>query len=94
MKNAKVTIHNADGKVIGYFIDPEVDIYPESEYELSGRFFEESGQPAAKIEFNPQALPYTADVSQLSGLKHDKLVNVYVQRGRQPVRMSGLGSSG
>ena len=36
-------------------------------------------------EFNPQALPYTLDLSGIKKCDHTTVASGYVQRGRQPV---------
>jgi hypothetical protein len=89
---AKVKIYTPDGRYVGYFVDAAIEAYPEAEYEISGTFFDENGIMTGRLDFNPEALPYTADLSEVEGAKHVRLINVYVQRGRQPVRVSGLGS--
>jgi hypothetical protein len=93
MSEIKVKIYTPAGKYLGYFLNPEIEKFPEFEYEITGRFFEETGQSTDKVEFNPESLPYTADLSELKDVPHARLINVYVQRGRQPVRISGLGSN-
>jgi hypothetical protein len=91
MSNVKVNIYTPAGLYVGYFLNPKVDAFPDADYEISGQFFDENGKLVSKMEFNPQALPYVADVSEVQGLAHRKLGNVYLQRGRQPVRMTGSG---
>ena len=89
----KVNVYTPAGKHVGYFLDPQIESFPDGDYEISGKFMEESGEPAQKLEFNPQAMPYSADVAETSlNIPSKKLVNVYVQRGRQPVVMSGQAS--
>jgi hypothetical protein len=89
MSDVKVNVYTTVGAHVGYFLNPHVQAFPEGDYELSGDFYDIDGQRLSKIEFNPQALPYVADISAVSGLAHKKLESVYVQRGRQPVRMTG-----
>lgn len=84
----KVNIYTPAGKHVGYFLDPQIEAFPDGDYEISGKFFQEGDEPTVKLEFNPEAMPYSADLSE-TGLSTKKLVNVYVQRGRQPVLMSG-----
>lgn len=89
MSDVKVNVYTSVGAHVGYFLNPHVQAFPEGDYELSGEFFDENGDRIQKLDFNPQALPYVADLSAVNGLAHTKIENVYVQRGRQPVRMSG-----
>lgn len=91
MSDVKVNIYTPTGQHVGYFLNPEIESFPDGDYEIVGRFFDEAGAAAGKMEFNPQVLPYIADLSDVKGLQHKKLTNVYLQRGRQPVRMSGSG---
>ena len=92
MSEIKVKIYTPAGLYVGYFLNPLIEQFPENEYEISGNFFDEKGDPSGKLDFNPEALPYTADMSEVQGSKHVRLVKVYVQRGRQPVRMTGTGT--
>ncbi len=93
MSDIKVTVYTPTGLYVGHFLNPKVDSFPDADYEISGRFFDENGNLVGKMEFNPQALPYVADLSEVSGVQHRKLNNVYLQRGRQPIRMTGSGAS-
>lgn len=95
MANSKLNIYSASGTLIGYFTnaDVKIDCFGESEYELTGGFFDAIGQTPLKIDFNPEALPYTADLSEISGLRHRRLRSVYVQRGRQPIKLTGFGEN-
>lgn len=88
MSDVKVNVYTVSGAHVGYFVNPKIDSFPEGDYEITGCFFDPTDQVLAKLEFNPQSAPYVADVSEVKGLDHAKLFNVYVQRGRQPVRMS------
>jgi hypothetical protein len=87
----KVNIYTPAGKHVGYFQDPKIETFRDGDYEISGAFHAPSGELTTKVEFNPQALPYSADLGE-AGKDHKKLKNVYVQRGRQPVLMSGQAS--
>ncbi len=89
MSEAKVNIYTPAGKHVGYFLNPTVKTYAEGDYELKGEFFDSEGLRVTKLDFNPQALPYNADLSQLENLPDQKIYRVYVQRGRQPVHMTG-----
>ncbi|HEY9677597.1 MAG TPA: hypothetical protein V6C76_06285 [Drouetiella sp.] len=93
MADVKVNIYTPSAQHVGYFLNPEIEAFPDGDYEISGRFFDDVGQPIGKMEFNPEVLPYIADLSDVAGVAHKKLVKVYLQRGRQPVRMSGTGSN-
>jgi len=89
MANSKVKVFKTNGEPVGYFLDPKVISYQQGEYEIRGKFFLTDDQPAKKLEFNPQALPYQADLSEVGDAQHKKINLVYVQRGRQPVIMTG-----
>lgn len=93
MSDVKVNIYTQAGVHVGYFVNPKVQAFPEGDYELSGEFFDALGERIARLDMNPQAIPYTADISTVSGLAHKSLGNVYVQRGRQPVKMTGSASA-
>lgn len=88
MADIKVNIYSPSGKRVGYFLNPAVEAFPEGDYEISGSFFDERGAQVTRLEFNPEALPYTADLSEVPGSQHEKLSRVYVQRGRPPFKMS------
>jgi hypothetical protein len=89
MANSKVSVFKTNGQLFGYFLEPQVISYQQGEYEIRGKFFLPDDQPAKKLEFNPQVLPYQADLSELPNAQHKKIQLVYVQRGRQPVIMTG-----
>jgi len=89
MSDVKVNVYTTVGAHVGYFLNPNVQAFPEGDYELSGEFFDTDGTRIQKLDFNPQALPYVADLSSVNGVTHTKIEKVYVQRGRQPVRMTG-----
>ena len=88
MSDVKVNIYTPAGAHVGYLLNPEVKAYPEGDFELSGIFYDSDNEQVPKLDINPEALPYIADTKPVEGCEHDKLYNVYVQRGRQPVRMS------
>lgn len=92
MSDTKVKIYTPANQYVGYFLNPVLEEYPENEYDISGQFYNDNGEVIERLEFNPESLPYNADLSELSGAKHSRMVRVYIQRGRQPVRMSGLGT--
>jgi hypothetical protein len=93
MSKVKVNVYNPAGVLIGYFADPQIHTFAQGEYEISGHFFDGAGQVLTKIDFNPEAVPYMVDLSPLESAKHKRLKNVYVQRGRQPVKMTGCGET-
>jgi hypothetical protein len=74
---------------VGYFVNPRIEAFPDGDYEIEGRFFDDRGELVGKIEYNPQSLPYTAELDGATDVKHRRLVNVYVQRGRNPIKMTG-----
>jgi len=90
MADPKVKIFKSNGELIGYFEEPQIRTYSQGEYEISGQFFLQSGDLATKLDFNPQALPYVAELVGLPDIPHKKLGFVYVQSGRQPVRFSAV----
>jgi len=90
MSKIRIDIYNTANGLVGYFIDPEIETYTQGDYEIKGLFYNQAGQLSSKLDFNPEALPYTADLST-TDKTHKNLKNVYVQRGRQPVRMTGTG---
>ena len=83
-----VKVFTPGGKFVGQFVNPVVDMDPDHYYEISGDFVDEHGHPFKKIEFNPQVLPYTLDISQVKQCGHSTLQGGYVQRGRQPIKMT------
>lgn len=91
MDGELVKIYTPNGRYVGYFAEPEIRSYPEGGYEIQGQFYDDRGEPVGKIEYNPQALPFTAELAGIKDVKHTKLFNVYVQRGRDPICMSGFG---
>jgi len=89
MADVIINIYTPDGKKVGNFVNPKIEMLPTHHYFLSGKFFEADGSMADKIEFNPQVLPYIADISAISKCGHEKLTGIYVQRARQPIQMTG-----
>ena len=89
MTEARVNIYTPQGQFVGYFVNPIVKEFPEGDYEIKGEFFDSDGSRVAKLEFNPQVLPYTADLKEIPNLANERIYRVYVQRGRQPVTMTG-----
>lgn len=92
MTEMTVDIFTPNGQKVGRFKNPTIDLLTADHYEITGIFCEADGSVVDRVEFNPQVLPYEADISQAPGLPHKRLVNVYVQRGRQPVQMIGVGA--
>jgi len=90
MAEVKINVYTPAGRHVGYFLNPAIKTYPEGDYELNGEFYDGDGNKITKLEFNPQTLPYSCDIGSLS-VSHKKLQSCYVQRGRQPVVMSGRG---
>ena len=86
MADVKVNIYTPAGKPVGYFVNPQLKALSDGDYEICGQFLDAEGQKPSKLEFNPEAMPYNAEI--LGGNGPGKLVKVYVQSGRQPVRMS------
>jgi hypothetical protein len=95
MAQGRVNVYKSNGLLLGYFVNPSIVSLGQSDYEIAGQFLSESGQVIDKVAFNPQAQPYTADLASanISGFEHAHLVNVYVQHGRQPIKMSGTGAN-
>lgn len=89
MADVIVEIFTPSGAKVGEFVNPTITVFSGHHYSISGKFCDAEGAFPDKIEFNPQVLPYTADISGTSQCPHTKLVNVYVQRGRQPMEMTG-----
>lgn len=92
MSEVKVNIYTAAGQHVGHFLNPKIESFPDDDYQISGRFYDETGKLANKVDFNPQVLAYMADLSDVKGAAHKQLKNVYLQRGRQPVCMTGAGA--
>ena len=88
MSQGVVKVFTPSGKFVGQFDNPTIDMYPDHYYEVTGQFADERGQVAAQIEFNPEVLPYTLDISGFKQCNHATLQGGYVQRGRQPVKMT------
>lgn len=89
MSDVKVNIYTPAGKHVGFFVNPKVKELQEGDYQLKGEFFDSDGSRVTKLDFNPQALPYTADLSECENVSNKKIFRVFVQRGRQPIEMSG-----
>lgn len=90
MSDVKARVTTINGQFIGYFVDLKLVCLCQNDFEISGTFLNESGQPYDRIEFNPEVLPYLIDLSQVPGAPHKSLRNGFVQRGRQPVVMTAV----
>jgi len=90
MSESTVIVYTPNGTKVGYYLKPTIEMLPEHHYQISGDFYDASGNLVGKVEYNPQVLPYNADISTVSKCAHKKLVGIYVQRGRQPVAMTGV----
>lgn len=93
MSEVKVQVFSTHGQPVGYFINPSFATFPEGEFEISGEFFDTNNERTQRIEFNPEAVPYSCDLTQAKEIPYSELINVYVQRGRQPVKMTGKGKN-
>ena len=90
MSDVKVKVSTPQGTTVGYFINPKLENICQEDFQISGTFVDEEGRILEKIDFNPQVVPYTVDLCPLSSEKSRCLINAYVQRGRQPVIMTGV----
>ena len=90
MPKLVVEILTHAGQKVGSFRNAKLEMLPDHHYCITGIFYEPDGTAAERVEFNPQSLPYRADIAQVSQCGHKTLVDVYVQRGRQPVGMTGI----
>jgi hypothetical protein len=88
MADKSIKVYAPGGRVVGTVENVTVEMYPEHHYELRGNFVPEDGSTVDKIEFNPQVLPYTIDITGVTRCKHNVLHMGYIQRGRQPVMMT------
>ena len=93
MSDQKVMVFTPEGKVAGYFLGPEVHMPLPCHYTIKGQFYDPEGELNHRIQFNPQVMPYTVDMSSISKCNHNKLVKTYIERGRQPVEMAGVCNS-
>lgn len=89
MPEQKIEVFTPKGIKIGYFTNPSLHQFAEHHYQISGQFHDPSGKLFGKVEYNPQVLPYKADISSISKCGHKQIIGLYVQRGRQPVEMTG-----
>ncbi len=91
MPDVIVPVYTWAGIKVGYFVNPKVERFAQDHYSICGHFCQPDGSLPDRIEFNPQVLPYRVDLSGLEEFQHAELSGVYVQRGRQPVAMTGVG---
>jgi len=89
MSETRVNVYTGQGAHVGYFVNPVVKQFPEGEYQLQGVFYDSQGEKVVKMDINPEILPYEADLKEVQGAAHERIGRVYVQRGRQPVMMTG-----
>jgi hypothetical protein len=92
MADGRINIYKKNGTLLGYFRDPKISQFGEDEYEVHGIFCDAEGVLIEKLEFNPQSVPYWGEIKDIPGIKHLQLTNIYIQRGRQPITVSALGS--
>ncbi len=92
MSETTVNVYKKNGSMLGYFRGPKISQFGSDEYEVHGVFYDAEGALVEKLEFNPQSLPYWAEIKNTPDIKHSQLTNVYIQRSRQPITITGLGS--
>ncbi len=90
MPDAIVEVFTSQGTIVGRFVNPRIERLSEHYYSITGTFVDADGTVLDRIDFNPEVMPYTADISPASPCDHTKLVMVYVQRGRNPIQMTGV----
>lgn len=90
MAEVKVAVTTSQGQVVGYFVNPKIENLCGNDWEISGPFVDEHGRPYEKVEFNPEALPYSLDLSQVPDTPVKELVKGYIQRGRQPIHLTAV----
>jgi hypothetical protein len=90
MSDVKITVVTPQGRIVGFFINPKIENLCQNDFEISGTFVDEEGHPFEKVDCNPEVIPYAADLSPLSRDDLKTLARLYVQRGRQPVVMTGV----
>ena len=91
MSEPTIKIFSPSGQYIGYFTNPEIEFFPDCDYDFQGPFFDAAGVVVSRVEYNPEALPYTAELDGVNGVEHKRLYNVYIQHARNPIKMSGRG---
>ena len=83
-----ITVQTYGGRLVGVIKDAKIDMNPDHEYEVTGTFEMPGGRVVDRVEFNPQVLPYILDITGQNKCSHTSLHMGYVQRGRQPVRIT------
>lgn len=91
MSTYKIEIYNSDGSILGHILSPELNVFSLKEYEIKGVFYDTSGNCVTKVDFNPEAIPYCANLQDLPNCPHKYLTRVYIQKGRQPIVITGQG---
>lgn len=91
MSEPTIKIFSPSGQYIGYFTNPVIEFFPDADYDFQGTFYDANGTAVSRVEYNPQALPYTAELDGLHDVKHKRLHTVYIQHARNPIKMSGRG---
>jgi len=89
MSEPTIKIFSPSKQYIGYFVNPKVEFFPDQEYDFEGNFLDANGKPVEKLEYNPESLPYTAELDGMANIKDKHLHQVYIQRSRPPIKMSG-----
>jgi hypothetical protein len=92
MSEQTIKIFSPSGLYIGYFSNPQIEFFPDSDYDFQGTFYDAAGDIIDRVEYNPQALPYTAEIDGMPDVKHKRLHTVFIQHARSPIKMSGSGS--
>lgn len=90
MSDVKARVSTPQDQTIGFFVNPVVENLCDRDYQISGDLVDEEGHLLEKVGFNPEVVPYTVDLCQLSLPALKMLVRVYVQHGLQPVIMTGV----
>jgi hypothetical protein len=89
MSERTIKIFSPAGQYLGYFVNPKIEFFADSEYDFEGHFLDAKGEVVNKLEYNPEALPYSAELDGMTDVKHNRLCKVYIQRSRPPIKMSG-----
>jgi hypothetical protein len=88
----KITVYKSNGSLLGYFRQVQLDRFGKNEYAIKGIFYTADGTVPEKVNFNPQSCPYSGIAEEIAEAAHKQLTNIYIQRGRQPVIMTALGT--
>ncbi len=87
--DSKIPVYSLDNSLLGYLLNYEIENFQDVDIKLTGDYIDKNNSQPVKLDFNPEVLPYWLDITDLKLSKFSKVVNVYVQRGRQPVIFSG-----